>query len=123
MKFGDYISNVNHDLINAKENISEDVSKLDKIYNFIKDIVEEYNHIEYKLKKHPVDPKLARGVLEEYKIILDYLREIDDTIDIIEGELEVIQHRIPQLEKHIKSGFIAFDEWEPPAWEMPDRIP
>ena len=119
--FKGYISDIMSEAGNVKDNFNEDVTKLKTIYDLIAEIVKECKKTVELNGEIETDSQIKQSLAEEYRVIVAQLKESDDKITYAEEEFTMVKRLVPKIDKHIKKGFLAFDEWEPPRWKRTTR--
>jgi hypothetical protein len=110
-----YIESIATNARNVTTNLAQDLGIFVKVETYIDEIVEACTHPERydKLTDHNlIDRDLTERLIIEYRRIVADHGDIHNRISMCEEALRNSIILIPKVTKHIREGYLEFDEYE-----------
>jgi hypothetical protein len=110
-----YIETIATNARNASTNLAQDLGIFVKLEGYIDEIIEAYSHPErYDTLKsrNLIDRDLTERLIIEYRRIVADHGGVHNNISLSEGALRNSVILIPKVTKHIREGYLEFDEYE-----------
>lgn len=114
VNFRTYIESIEYNASDIKNNAHEDFELLMKVDKYVDEILEECTFcalVPHSPRKN-ANKDFVKALMVDYSAIFKYIEEMRKSQTGIFIEMRNIEALYPEVEQHIRDGYLEFDEYE-----------